>query len=143
MRAYGYWFLLAGILNAAAALAHLACIFGGPPWYRFFGAGERMARLVERGSMRPALITLTITTILAVWSAFALSGAGLIARLPLLRPVLMAITIIYLLRGLAYPLMVKTMPDRSLAFLRWSSVIVFAIGLVHAAGLVTGWQSLN
>jgi hypothetical protein len=143
MRAHEYWFLLAGILNAAAALAHLACVFGGPRWYRFFGAGERMARLVERGSIRPALITLTITTILAVWSAFAFSAAGLIARLPLLRPALIAITIVYLLRAMAYPSMVRTMPDRSLAFLRWSSAIVFAYGLVHATGLVTGWQNLN
>ena len=27
-----------------AALLHVACIVGGPAWYRFFGAGERMAR---------------------------------------------------------------------------------------------------
>jgi hypothetical protein len=130
-------------MNAAAALAHLACVFGGPSWYRYFGAGDRMVRLVEQGSIKPTLITPTITGILAVWSAFAFSTAGLIARLPLLRPALMAITIVYLLRAMAYPLMARTMPDRSAGFVRWSFAIVFAYGLAHAAGLVTGRQNLN
>ena len=28
-------------LSIVAALLHVACIFGGPSWYRFFGAGDR------------------------------------------------------------------------------------------------------
>jgi hypothetical protein len=37
------------VLSAAAALLHIAVIVGGAEWYRFFGAGEGMARLAERG----------------------------------------------------------------------------------------------
>ena len=33
-----------GLLSAAASLLHVACIFGGPAWYRFFGAGEGVAQ---------------------------------------------------------------------------------------------------
>ena len=44
------WLIAAGVLNAGAALLHLACIIGGPAWYRFLGAGERMARLGATGS---------------------------------------------------------------------------------------------
>lgn len=136
------WLLVAGILNAAAAVAHLACIFGGPSWYRFFGAGERLARLVERKSIKPTLITLTITGLLAIWSVYALSGAGVIGRLPLLRPALLAITAVYLLRAAAFPLMVRMMPDRSKAFLGWSSAIVLVFGIVHAVGLANSWRRL-
>jgi hypothetical protein len=28
-------------LSIIAALLHVACIFGGPSWYRFFGVGDR------------------------------------------------------------------------------------------------------
>ena len=38
-----------GVLSAAASLLHLAVIAGGPAWYRFFGAGEGMAQMAERG----------------------------------------------------------------------------------------------
>ena len=59
-------------------MLHLAIIAGGPDWYRFFGAGEGMARMAERGMLKPALITLGIAAILAVWAAYAFAGAGLI-----------------------------------------------------------------
>ena len=94
------WLIAGGVLSTAAALLHLAIIAGGPDWYRFFGAGERMARMAELGLLRPALITLGIAAILAVWAAYAFAGAGLIRRLPLMRTALLAITAIYLLRGL-------------------------------------------
>jgi hypothetical protein len=41
--------ILAGAGSLAASILHLACIAGGPEWYRFFGAGERMARMAARG----------------------------------------------------------------------------------------------
>jgi len=78
-------FLIAGgILSAGASLLHLGIITGGPDWYRFFGAGESMARMAEQGSWTPTVITLGIASVLAVWSAYAFSGAGLIPRLPLI-----------------------------------------------------------
>jgi len=90
-----------------------------------------------RGMMRPTLITLTIATILAVWGAYAFSGAGLLPRLPLLRPALIAIAAIFLARAAALPLLFSVMPDRSSAFLWTSSAIVLAFGIVHAVGLAT------
>ena len=137
------WLLTGGILSALAALAHLLCIIGGPNWYRFFGAGEGMARLAERGSLTPVLITVTIAGMLAVWSLYARSGSGYIDRLPLLRPVLLAIAAVYLLRAAALPIMLKTMADRGTTFLIISSIIVLVYGLIHAIGLYRGWNDLG
>lgn len=136
------WLMAAGGLSAVASLAHLGCIIGGASWYRFFGAGEGMARLAARGSLKPTLITLCIAAMLAIWAVWAFSGAGILPRLPLLKPVLIAITAIYLLRAAALPLMLRTMPDRGATFLFVSSAIVLAIGLIHAVGLWTGWRTL-
>ena len=136
------WLIAAGVLNGGAALLHLACIIGGPAWYRFLGAGERMARLAERGSLRPALITIGIATILGFWSAYAFSGAGVLPRLPLLRPALIAICAIYALRAAALPLMLGHMPDRSPGFLVWSSVIVLGFAIVHGIGIGLNWSRL-
>ena len=94
------WLVAGGVLSGAAAILHLAVIAGGPDWYRFFGAGEGMARMAERGMLQPTLITLGIAAILAVWAAYAFAGAGLIRRLPLMRTALVAISAVYLLRGL-------------------------------------------
>ncbi len=143
MTAGSPWLLTGGVLSGIAALLHLGCIAGGPSWYRFFGAGERMARLAERGSSQPAIITIAIALMLVTWSIYALSGAGLIPRLPLLRTALVIICAIYLLRAAALPLMLARMPDRGTTFLVVSSLIVLVFGLVHLIGIVTSWTSLR
>lgn len=138
------WLLAGGAMSLAAAAVHLGAIAGGAPWYRALGAGERMARLAEAGRVTPHLATLGIAAVLAGFGAWALSGAGVLPRLPLLRPALVAITLVYLARGLVlfWPAALQR-PDLSRAFLLWSSAIVLVIGLVHAIGVWRGWTSLN
>ena len=131
------WLIAGGALSAIAALLHVAIIFGGPDWYRFFGAGEAMARAAERGSARPALITVGIATILAAWAAYAFSGAGVIRRLPLLRTALVAISAVCLARALVPLPILLLWPERMDPFVLWSSMIVLALGLVPAAERVS------
>jgi hypothetical protein len=136
------WLVAAALLSAAAAALHLAIIAGGPAWYRFFGAGERMARMAEHFSPRPALFAIAIAAVLAIWSAYALAGAGLIGRLPLMRTALVAITAVCLLRGLIL-LPALAMNGGSVGpFLWWSSLIVLAYGIVYAVGTVRAWPAL-
>jgi hypothetical protein len=136
-------FLIAGAaLSAVAAAAHVGCIVFGASWYRFFGAGERMAKMAAAGNWRAAAVTALIAAVLATWAVYALSGAGLIPRLPLLRLALCFITGIYLLRGIAGVPLAIFSTDRSMAFWWWSSAICFAIGAIHFAGLRQVWASL-
>ena len=136
------WLLVGGWLSVAAAFLHIACIFGGPGWYRFFGAGEAMARAAARGDWRPTLITLGIAATLLVWAAYAFSGAGWLPRLPLLGIGLIVITAIYLLRGLLFVPVNLVRRTHSAEFALWSSAIVLVFGAVHAAGTSKAWGYL-
>jgi len=131
-------FLIAGAtLSALAAALHVGCIVFGAPWYRFFGAGERMAQMAIAGSWYPTVVTAAIAFVLGAWSLYALSGAAVIRALPLLRTVLCVITAIYLLRGLVvFPLAVL---GKSTPFWWWSSMICLLIGAVHLIGLSQVW----
>ncbi|HEY5721411.1 MAG TPA: hypothetical protein VIT45_03725 [Allosphingosinicella sp.] len=141
--ARNHWLAAGGTLSLLAAILHLAVIAGGPSWYRFVGAGEDMARMAERGSATPALITLGIAAILAVWAAYAFSGAGLIRRLPLIRTALVLISAIYLLRGFA-PIPLLVLKSQAIdAFTLWSSLIVSVYGICHAVGTWRAWPSLS
>jgi hypothetical protein len=135
--------IAAGWMSIVASILHLACIIGGPAWYRFFGAGEQIAQAAERGSLTPAIITAGIATILGIWAAYAFSGAGIIGRLPLLRTALVAISAVLLIRGLGFPLMQIWRPDLSSAFLYWSSAIVTVYGLAFAVGAWAMWPTLS
>lgn len=136
------WLIVAAALSAVAALLHVAIVFGGAPWYRFFGAGENMASAAEAGRAYPAIVTLGIALVLALWAAYALSGAGLLAPLPLLKWCLAAITAVYLLRGLAILPLFVFARGQATPFLIWSSVICIGYGVVHLVGTVQVWRQL-
>ncbi|MEP5763202.1 MAG: hypothetical protein ABJ308_01345 [Halieaceae bacterium] len=137
----------AAVLSFVASLLHVAVVFGGPAWYRFFGAGEGMAALAEKGSIQPALITLGIAAILFVWGLYALSGAGVILRLPLLRLALSIITFIYLARGFAGLVLpfVSNHPaitQNSVTFWIASSLVCCVFGLFYLLGTINSWAQL-
>lgn len=139
---YNSWLIAAAALSAVAALLHVAIVFGGAPWYRFFGAGESMASAAEAGRAYPAIVTLGIAVVLALWAAYALSGAGLLAALPFLKWCLAAITAVYLLRGLAVFPLVLFAREQTTPFLVWSSVICIGYGAVHLVGILQVWSQL-
>ena len=137
------WLRAGAALSGLAALLHVAVIFGGPEWYRFFGAGEELAMAASRGEWFPAVVTAAIALVLAVWAVFALSGAGSIMRLPLLRVALLGISAIYLARGLLIVPVIAFVPYPEGAFDYWSSAIVLGYGMVHAIGTWLAWHALQ
>ncbi len=134
--------ILGGGLSAIAALLHLACIVFGAPMYRLLGAGEGMAQMALRGHWYPAVAALTIAAMLSVWSLYAFSGAGRVRRLPLVRSALVAITGVYLLRGVAFFPLMAHFPGNSLTFWYVSSATCLFFGIVRAIGLRQVWSSL-
>lgn len=135
--------LAAAAADVLAALLHLACIALGPPAYRWLGAGERVAQMAARGDAYPTSITLVIAGVLLVWALYALSGAGLIRRLPLTRLVLALIAAVYLLRAGAAVVLQPYFPGNSATFWWVSSSVCLLFGLLHALGLRERWQVLG
>jgi hypothetical protein len=139
--------IIAGSFSLLAAVLHVGVVIGGPRWYRFFGAGESMTLMAEKGSFKPALITLGIASVLAIWSAYAWSGAGVFPRMPFIKLALSAITAIYLIRGLAglvAPFVTShpQVKQNSTAFWVWSSAICLVIGVFHLMGIIPIWSTL-
>ncbi|MET1756804.1 hypothetical protein ABVV53_15265 [Novosphingobium sp. RD2P27] len=130
-------------MSSAASLLHFATIVGGPDWYRFFGAGEELARAAERGSAMPGLVTAAIATVLAVWALYAFSAAGLVRRLPLVRTALVCITSVYMLRGLAVIPLLTLKPQLVDSFAIVSSLVVLCYGVTYAVGTWLAWPSLR
>jgi hypothetical protein len=131
--------ILGGALSAVASLAHLACIALGARAYRFMGAGERMARAVEAGNIKPTLITLAIASILLVWAIYAFSASGIAPTLPLTKVALALISAIYLTRAFAFPLLKPVFPENSTTFWLVSSGICLVLGLLYAVGFIELW----
>ena len=132
-----------GALSIVTALLHVAIVIGGPQWYRFFGAGEELATMAEKGSWYPAVLTFGIAVVLLIWALYAFSGAGLIRRLPLLKVGLVVISAIYLIRGIAFIPAYIVKPEIVDEFLVWSSFICLVYGFAYTMGTKQVWAKLS
>ncbi len=135
--------LIAGILNATAAILHIGCIYFGAAWYRFFGAGEQMALMAEKGSLQPTIITSGIVIVLSIWASYAFAAAADV-KLPYMRPVLIVITSIYLIRAVVGGVLALMDIElgRSVDFWFWSSAISLIFASAHLLGLKQVWSRL-
>ncbi len=146
MRMGNQWLKLGGILSFVVALLHVLIIFIGAPAYRYFGAGEDMAAAAESGSAFPAMLTLLLVIIFAIWGFYGLSGAGVIRRLPLLKIALILIGAVYTLRGVAvfqqlFQIATSSaeVAPREIVF----SLVSLMIGLAYLIGTLTNWRSFG
>ena len=102
-----------------------------------------MALLAESGHWYPTVVTSAVVFALSLFSLYALSGANLIGRLPLLKLGLVVISAIYLFRGLAFVLIMPLFPDNSLAFWLVSSGICLIIGILYFVGTLQSWALMD
>ncbi len=125
------------VLGAAASffntLLHVALAIR-PQLYRYCGADE-LAQMHQQGSPFTVLVTVGLALMFAAWGVYALSGAGVIGQLPLLRAALITIGVIYVLRSLMLPSeLVKVLtsgyPFRFIVFSTGS----LAMGALHLVG---------
>ena len=135
MNPSGTCLVLGGIASWLIAGLHLVLVLR-PQWYRYFGA-EELVKLHEQGSRFTVLVTLGLALMFAAWGAYALSGAGLLGRLPLLRVALIVIAAIYILRSLMLPSeLIKALVDgQSFRFVLFSAGSLVA-GLLYLVGTI-------
>jgi hypothetical protein len=128
------------------SLLHVVIVFVGAPAYRFFGAGEHMARLDEQGSLQPALLTLFLAAVFCVWGLYALSAAGSFRALPFTKWLTAVIGGIYTLRGLLIVVQLWFYWGNSNGLVHLHdigfSLASLAIGLLYLGGLAQRWRQL-
>ena len=135
--------MLGGFASLAIAILHIATIIGGPDWYRFFGAGEELAIMVEQGSWIPALLTSGIIVVFFIWGLYAFSGAGKMKRLPFLKQILIIISAAYIVRGFGLVSLIYNYAEHSSSFLMWTSLISLGIGISYAVGTKQNWSIIS
>ncbi|MEZ5706587.1 MAG: hypothetical protein R3E56_15760 [Burkholderiaceae bacterium] len=124
-------------LDLLAALVHLGIIAGGPAWYRFFGAGEDLARMAERGHPWPTIVTTAIAAGLAGFALYTWSLSGRCCQtLPWQREVVWGITCLYALRTAVPLLLAPWVTSLRTPFMLVSSLVCGAYAVTHALVLL-------
>ena len=125
-----------GVISALISILHVFLTFR-PDLYRYVSPGQDsgLAQMAEQGSSFTSILTFALALMFAIWAMYAFSGAGLIRRMPLLRPALIAIGVIYILRGLFLPSEVSMVLTQGYPF-RFAifSLISLVAGLLYLIG---------
>ncbi len=137
------YLFIATILMLLITLLHVAVIIGGASWYRFFGAGEKMARLHENASLYPILITVFVTALLLIGTLYTYCAYSNVCILLYSKEVLIVMSVIFISRGLFFiPLMLsvshpycKELKEKKL-FLFISSLISLVVGSIYMMGII-------
>jgi hypothetical protein len=137
--------LIGASVSFFIAILHVAIVLIGPSAYSFFG-GARLARLALSGSFSPAIQTLFLGAVHAVFGLYGLSGSGIIRRLPLLTVGLFAIGGMYAFRGLSFidqGLQILQDPGSLPLRVLFYSLVSFGTGCAYLAGMVKRWGWLR
>ena len=90
--------LTGGVIAGLAAVWHLLCILGGPAWFIFARAPSVIIASAQQGTLLAPIGTIIVAALMFTCTIYALSGAGVIRKIPLLKSALVTITILCLLR---------------------------------------------
>jgi hypothetical protein len=128
-----YHLILGGAASLLIALLHIVLAIRPQIW-SYFGADE-LAQMHQNGSPFTVFVSIGLALMFAAWGVYALSGAGLIKPLPLLKAILITIGIIYILRGLMLPseIIEVLRAGHSFRFVIMSTGCL-AIGILHLVG---------
>ncbi len=132
-----------GTCSILVAVIHAAAIFAGADWYRFFGAGEQIAIMIEEGSWLPHLMSLAISAIFTLSGLYAYSAAKVIPRLPFVRTVVATAGVMYMIRGLAPFAYLVFKPSVLSTFDLVTAVVSLIIGCAYLIGIIRPWQELK
>jgi putative oxidoreductase len=130
------YLFFSGLFSLAFAIFQISGIFFPPDLIAYFGGP---VELQAENPLLYALLCLFIGIIVATAGFYALSGAGKFRHLPFLRTVLIAVTAIYLLRGLNIILEIIFMykhPELNRLHFAVFSLIAFCIGIIHLTGVI-------
>lgn len=136
------------ILKTAAALyflpavGHLPCLFRLDAAFRLYRIEPFMDRLAACWPPLPGLITIGVACGLALCALYALSAAGTIRPLPLLRPVIYTIGTLFLLRALGGAVIFIRSGELTPAELA-AAVIAGTIGTLYLAGGIRTFQTIR
>jgi hypothetical protein len=126
--------VLAAFIAMATAIAHMSCIFLGPECYSAQMAPSIIVESAINGTYLAPVGTVIASSIFAVLGLYALSGAGVIRKLPLLKYVIYVVAALCIIRGILPLQLWLRHPDKVNDIVLYTGIVWFLTGLLFLFG---------
>lgn len=130
---------IAAFIAISTAIAHLSCIYFGPQCYAAQMAPQEIVESAKSGTLLAPIGTVIVSAIFIAFGIYALSGAQIIRKLPLLSFGIYTIATLCIIRGLLPLQLWLRHPNKV-------STLVLAVGIVWLiVGLLYlfGYRAMN
>jgi hypothetical protein len=126
--------VLAAFIAMGTAVAHLSCIFLGPECYAAQMAPPQIIESAKNGTYFAPIGTVFASALFVVLGLYALSGAGIIRKLPLLKYAVYAVATLCIIRGILPLQLWLRHPDTVNDIVFYTGIVWLVTGLLFLFG---------
>lgn len=126
--------VLAACIALGTAVAHMSCIFLGPECYAVQLAPAQVIASAVDGTYLAPISTICVSIIFVILALYALSGAGIIRKLPLLHYGIYAVAMLCIIRGILPLQLWLRHPDKVNDMVFYAGVLWLVTGLFFLFG---------
>jgi hypothetical protein len=128
------YLVVVALIAVATAIAHMSCIFLGPECFSAQMAPPQVIESAKNGTWLAPVGTIFISAIFLVVGLYALSGAGIIRKLPLLKLGIYTISTLCIIRGVLPLQLWIRHPEKVNSIVFYTGVIWLVTGLLFLFG---------
>jgi hypothetical protein len=132
---YGVLFLIvAALISVSTAVAHMSCIFLGPECFSAQMAPPQVVESARNGTWLAPIGTIFISAIFLIFGLYALSGAGIVRALPLLKLGIYTIATLCIIRGVLPLQLWVRYPEKVNTIVFYTGITWLVTGLLFLFG---------
>ena len=126
--------VVAALIALGTAIAHMSCIFLGPECFSAQMAPPQVIESARNGTWLAPVGTIFASAIFLVFGLYALSGAGIVRKLPLLTLGIYTIATLCIIRGVLPLQLWIRHPEKVNSIVFYTGIIWLATGLLFLFG---------
>jgi len=126
--------VLAALFAIGTAIAHTSCIFIGPECYAAQMAPPQIVESAINGTYLAPIGTIFASSIFVVLGLYALSGAGVIRKLPLLKFTIYTVATLCIIRGILPLQLWLRHPEKVDDITFYTGIVWLVAGLLYLFG---------
>jgi len=125
---------VAALVAFSTAVAHLSCIYFGPQCFSAQMAPPAIVESAQNGTLFAPVATIVVAMVFIIFGIYALSGARLIRKLPLLSVGVYAIAFLCIVRGLLPMQLWLRHPEKVSNLVLFVGIVWLTVGLLYLFG---------
>jgi len=126
--------VIAALIAASTAMAHLSCIYFGPQCYSAQMAPSVIVESAEANTLLAPLGNIFVSAFFLLFASYALSGAKLIRKLPLLGFTIYSIAVVCIIRGILPIQLWLRHPNKVTETVLFIGIVWLSVGLCYLVG---------